>query len=45
MSMDNIAEIGNVVYGAEIPAEYCSEVLLELTQKLNDKGDADETAE
>ena len=45
MSMDSIAEVGNVVYGVEIPPEYCSEVLLELMQKLSAEGVVNETAE
>lgn len=45
MSMESITEVGNVVYGAEIPSEYCSEVLLELMQKLSAEGVTNETAE
>lgn len=32
MSLDSIADIGAVTYGDNIPAEYCSEVLIELAE-------------
>lgn len=42
MSMNTIAEIGSVEYGDEVPAEYCSDILLNIIESsesgLNEEG-------
>lgn len=44
MSMKSIAEVGAVTYGASIPEEYCSDILLGIINAETD-GDADASGE
>lgn len=44
-SMATIEEIGAVEYGIDIPAEYCSDVLLGMIKSIGAEGDAIETTD
>lgn len=39
LSMDSITDVGSVIYGMEIPLEYCSDILVGILQSMN-TGDA-----